>query len=180
MITPERWQRVKAIFLAAQSSALAERAAFLDEACNGDEVVRGEVESLLAADLTNDDFLSAPAYELAAEMLAEEKPEFVAGQAVGPYVILSLLGSGGMGEVYLAHHAKLDRQIALKVISPTFARDEARVRRFAQEARAASALNHPNVCIIHDVGTTKDGRHYMAMEFIDGETLRRRMSKSKL
>ena len=77
MITPERWQRVKAIFLAAQSSAPAERAAFLDEACNGDEDVRGEVESLLAADLTNDDFLSAPAYELAAEMLAEEKPEFV-------------------------------------------------------------------------------------------------------
>jgi serine/threonine protein kinase len=180
MITPARWQRVKAIFLAAQSSAPAERAAFLDEACNGDEVVRGEVESLLAADLTNDDFLSAPAYELAAEMLAEERPEFLAGQAVGPYMILSRLGSGGMGEVYLAHDARLDRQIALKVISPNFARDEARVRRFAKEARAASALNHPNVCVIHEVGTTKDGRHYMAMEFIDGETLRRRMSKRKL
>jgi serine/threonine protein kinase/Tol biopolymer transport system component len=180
MITPERWQRVKAIFLSAQSSAPAERAAFLDQACNGDEVIRGEVESLLAADSTNDDFLSTPAYELAAEMLADEKPEFVAGQTVGPYAILSLLGTGGMGEVYLAHDARLDRQIALKVISPNFARDEARVRRFDQEARAASALNHPNVCVIHEVGTTKDGRHFMAMEFIDGVTLRRRMSQRKL
>ena len=180
MITPERWQRVKAIFLSAQSSAPAERAAFLDQACNGDEVIRGEVESLLAADSTNDDFLSAPAYELAAEMLADEEPEFVAGQTVGPYEILSLLGSGGMGEVYLAHDARLDRQIALKVISPNFARAEARVRRFDQEARAASALNHPNVCVIHEVGTTKDGRHFMAMEFIDGVTLRRRMSQRKL
>ena len=180
MITPERWQRVKAIFLSAQSRAPAKRAAFLDEACKGDEVVRGEVESLLAADSTNDDFLIAPAYELAAEMLAEEEPEFVAGQNVGPYAIRSLLGSGGMGEVYLAHDARLDRQIALKVISPNFARDEARARRFEQEARAASALNHPNVCVVHEVGTTNDGRHYMAMEFIDGVTLRRRMSKRKL
>jgi serine/threonine protein kinase/Tol biopolymer transport system component len=180
MITPERWQRVKALFLSAQSTAPADRAAFLDEACNGDEVVRGEVESLLAADSTNDDFLSAPAYELAAEMLAEEKPEFVPGQTVGPYAILALLGSGGMGEVYLAHDARLDRQIALKVISRNFARDVARVRRFEQEARSASALNHPNVCVIHEVGTTKDGRHYMAMEFIDGVTLRRRISKNKL
>ncbi|HEV7682864.1 MAG TPA: protein kinase [Pyrinomonadaceae bacterium] len=180
MITPERWQRVKAIFLSAQSSAPAERAAFLEEACDGDEVVRVEVESLLAADSTNDDFLSAPAYELAAEMLAEEKPEFVAGEAVGPYTILSLLGAGGMGEVYLAHDPRLDRKIALKVISFNFARDDARVRRFEQEARAASALNHPNVCVIHEVGRTKDGRHYMAMEFIDGVTLRHRMSKRKL
>jgi serine/threonine protein kinase/Tol biopolymer transport system component len=85
-----------------------------------------------------------------------------------------------MGEVYLAHDARLDRQIALKVISPNFAKDEARVRRFDQEARAASALNHPNVCVIHEVGTTKDGRHFMAMEFIDGVTLRRRMSQRKL
>jgi serine/threonine protein kinase/Tol biopolymer transport system component len=180
MITPERWQRVKEIFVSVQSRAPAERAAFLDEACNGDEGIRDEVESLLAADSTNDDFLSAPAYEMAAEMLADEQPEFVAGQTVGPYAIVSLLGSGGMGEVYLAHDARLNRQIALKVISPNFARDEARVRRFDHEARAASALNHPNVCVIHEVGTTKDGRHFMAMEFIDGVTLRQRMSRRKL
>src|SRR4029077_430896 len=142
-------------------------------ACDGDQVIRVEVESLLAADSTNDDFLSAPAYEMAAEMLADQQPEFLAGQTVGPYAIVSLLGCGGMGEVYLAHDARLDRQIALKVISPNFAKDEARVRRFDQEARAASALNHPNVCVIHEVGKTNDGRHFMAMEFIDGVTLRR-------
>jgi eukaryotic-like serine/threonine-protein kinase len=180
MITPERWQRVKAIFISAQSCAPAERAGFLDEECEGDEIIRGEVESLLAADSTNDDFLSEPAYEMAAEMLAEKKPEFVAGQAIGPYTILSHLVSGGMGEIYLARDPRLDRQVALKVISPNFARDEARIRRFDQEARAASALNHPNVCVIHEVGTTKEGRHFMAMEFIDGVTLRRRMSQRKL
>lgn len=180
MTRQERWQRIKAIFLSAQSSAPAKRATFLDEACGGDEFIRSEVESLLAADATNDDFLNAPAYELAAGMLADGNSEFVAGQVVGPYTILSLLGCGGMGEVYLARDTRLPRQIALKLISAEFARDQARVSRFEQEARAASALNHPNVCVIHEVGTTADGRHFMAMEYIDGVTLRRRMSQNKL
>ncbi|HEY6230349.1 MAG TPA: serine/threonine-protein kinase, partial [Pyrinomonadaceae bacterium] len=179
MITPESWQRVKEIFLSAQSKAPAERAAFLDQVCQGDEVIRAEVDSLLAADADNDDFLSAPAYELVAEMLTEEKAEFIPGQKVGPYSIISRLGRGGMGEVYRAHDSRLQRHIALKLISANFAKDEARVRRFAQEARAASALNHPNVCVIHEVGTTDEGRHFMAMEFIEGVTLRRRMSRSK-
>src|ERR1051325_4874004 len=179
MITPESWQRVKEIFLSAQSKAPAERAAFLDQVCQGDEVIRAEVDSLLAADADNDDFLSAPAYELVAEMLTEEKAEFIPGQKVGPYSIISRLGRGGMGEVYRAHDSRLQRHIALKLISANFAKDEARVRRFAQEARAASALNHPNVCVIHEVGTTDEGRHFMAMEFIEGVTLRRRMSRSR-
>jgi len=85
-----------------------------------------------------------------------------------------------LGEVYLAQDVRLDRKIALKVLTWEFARDEDRVRRFEQEARAASALNHPNVCIIHEVGKTADGRHFMAMEFIDGMTLRRRMAQKRL
>ena len=180
MTRDERWQRIKAIFFSAQSIAPAERASFLDEACGADELTRSEVESLLAADEGNDDFLNAPAYEFVAGMLADGDSEFAPGQDVGPYTILSLLGSGGMGEVYLAKDTRLPRQIALKLISADFARDEARVRRFEQEARAASALNHPNVCVIHEVGTTVDGRHFMAMEYIDGVTLRRRMSQRKL
>ncbi len=114
--------------------------------------MRQEVESLLTADETNEDFLGAPAYELMAGVLADEKAEFRAGQVVGPYTILSSLGAGGMGEVYLAKDARLGRKVALKLLPFDFARDHGRVRRFEQEARAASALNHPNVCVIHEIG----------------------------
>jgi serine/threonine protein kinase len=180
MITRERWQRIKAIFDSAQACAPAERASFLDKACGGDESVRREVESLLAADASNEDFLGAPAYEFAAGMLAEREPEFAAGQQIGRYTILSVLGSGGMGEVYLAQDERLGRQIALKLISADFARDEKRVRRFEQEASAALRINHPNVCVIHEIGITKDGRHFIAMEHIEGMTLRDRMTLRQL
>lgn len=172
MITRERWQQIKAIFQSAQECAPAERASFLSQACNADESMRQEVESLLAADETNEGFLGAPAYELMAEALAEEKAEFVAGQKVGPYTILSALGVGGMGQVYLAQDSRLPRMVALKLLSVEVARDERRVRRFEHEAQAASRLNHPNVCMVLEIGTAPDGRRFIAMEHIDGLTLR--------
>ena len=175
MTTKESWQRIKEIFDSAQRCVPAERASFIREACGGDESVRREVESLLAADVTNQDFLGTPAYEFLAGVLAEESEEFVAGQEVGPYTILSSLGSGGMGEVYLAHDRRLGRKIALKLLPSRVAADDQRVRRFEQEARTASALNHPNVCMIHEVGKTEEGRHFIAMEYVDGITLRARM-----
>ena len=98
--------------------------------------------------------------------------EFSAGQKIGPYTILCPLGSGGMGQIYLAEDAKLRRKIALKLISPQFASDPRRVSRFEQEALAASALNHPNICVIHELGITESGRHFIAMEYIQGITLR--------
>jgi serine/threonine protein kinase len=180
MITHERWQRIKAIFYSVQECAPAERADFLNKACGDDEAIRREVESLLAADETNEDFLGAPAYEFAAGMLSDEKAEFAAGENVGPYTILSSLGAGGMGEVYLAQDSRLGRKIALKLLPSDFARDQRRVRRFAQEARAASALSHPNVCVIHEIGQTKDGRHFIAMEYIDVVTLRERIAQKRL
>ncbi len=180
MITREQWQRIKAIFHSAQECAPAERANFLKRACGDDESIRQEVESLLAADETNEDFLGAPAYELMAGVLADGKVEFVAGQEVGPYTILSSLGAGGMGEVYLAKDARLGRKVALKLLPFDFARDHGRVRRFEQEARAASALNHPNVCVIHEIGKTDNGRHFIAMEYIDGTTLRDRMAQKQM
>ncbi|MFZ0751891.1 MAG: serine/threonine-protein kinase, partial [Pyrinomonadaceae bacterium] len=180
MSTWAHWQRIKAIFHSAQECAPADRASFLDSACGGDDSMRQEVESLLAADETNEDFLRTPAYELMAGILTDEKTEFVAGQEVGSYTILSSLGAGGMGQVYLAQDARLPRKVALKLLSAEVARDERRVQRFEQEAQAASRLNHPNVCMILEIGTAPDGRRFIAMEHIDGLTLRDLMEQRPL
>ena len=177
MITHDRWQRIKAIFNSAQDRPPAERTDFLNEVCRDDPSVREEVEALLTADAGNDDFLSSPAYEFAAGMLADEPSEFLAGQKIGRFEILCSLGAGGMGQIYLAHDGNLGRKIALKLIAREFATDTRRVHRFEQEARAASALNHPNVCVIHDVGRTETGRHFIAMEYIQGITLRDQLAR---
>ena len=178
MITHDTWQRIKEIFESAQKLSAAERSDFLDEACGDDASIREEVETLLTADASNEDFLSAPAYEFAASLLAET--EFSAGQKIGPYTILCPLGSGGMGQIYLAEDAKLRRKIAIKLISPQFAGDSSRVGRFEQEALAASALNHPNICVIYELGTTENGRHFIAMEYIQGITLRDQLARGPL
>jgi serine/threonine protein kinase/Tol biopolymer transport system component len=180
MSTWAHWQQIKAIFHSAQECAPADRASFLNSACRDDASMRQEVESLLAADETNEDFLGTPAYELMAGVLANEKTEFVAGQEVGPYTILSSLGDGGMGQVYLAQDARLPRKVALKLLSAEVARDERRVRLFEHEAQAASRLNHPNVCMILEIGTAPDGRRFIAMEHIDGLTLRDLMERRRL
>src|SRR6185369_15846827 len=177
MITHDRWQRIKAIFHSAQDRESAERSDFLNEVCGDDPSLREEVEALLTADAGNDDFLSSPAYEFAAGMLADEPSEFLAGQKIGRFEILCSLGAGGMGQIYLAHDANLGRKIALKLIAREFATDARRVHRFEQEARAASALNHPNVCVIHEIGITETGRHFIAMEFIEGNTLREQLAR---
>ena len=102
-----------------------------------------------------------------------------AGGRLGPYEIIALIGAGGMGEVWLATELRLGRRVALKLLPPDLTRDPARIQRFEQEARAASALNHPNVCTIHALGETNDGQHYIAMEYVEGETLRRRLATSR-
>jgi serine/threonine protein kinase len=177
MITDDRWTRIKEIFNSAQDRPPAERSAFLNEVCGDDPPVREEVEALLLADADNDDFLSAPAYEFAAGMLASEASEFKPGQKIGRFEIQCLLGAGGMGQIYLAYDENLGRKIALKLIAREFATDARRVHRFEQEARAASALNHPNVCVIHEIGITETGRHFIAMEFIEGNTLREQLAR---
>jgi serine/threonine protein kinase len=176
----DRWQQIKDIFHSALERTPAARADFLKEVCGDDAAMREDVEALLLADADNEHFLSSPAYEFAAGMLASEESEFSVGQKVGRYEILSALGSGGMGQIYLAYDAQLGRKIALKLISPEFATDPRRVHRFEQEARAASSLNHPNVCVIHEIGTTDNGRHFIAMEYIDGITLRDQLASGPL
>jgi serine/threonine protein kinase len=99
---------------------------------------------------------------------------------LGPYEVLSLIGAGGMGEVWLATELRLGRKVALKLLPPDLTRDSSRILRFEQEARAASALNHHNVCTIHALDQTNEGQHYIAMEYVEGETLRRRLTTARL
>jgi Tol biopolymer transport system component/predicted Ser/Thr protein kinase len=179
-MTPERWQTVKEVLESALERTPEERSVFLERACAGDEELRKEVESLIASHEKTGNFIDVPPFEAAAQLLAEEKPELTHGHRFGHYKILYLLGAGGMGEVYLAQDEKLGRQIALKLLPALFTRDEDRLRRFEQEARAASALNHPNVCVIHEVGETAEGRDYIAMEYIDGVTLRQHITEARL
>lgn len=175
----DRRDRIKDLFHRALELPAADRREFLSNACAGDMSICDEVESLVRAHSSADDFLEVPAYEMAAESFAREITEMSPGQRLGPYTVLSSLGFGGMGEVYLARDERLDRKVALKLLAWEFARDEKRVLRFEQEARAVSALNHPNVCVIHEIGRAENGRHFMAMEFIDGITLRLRMAQKQ-
>ena len=175
-MTPARWRQVKEVFADAVKLAATERAAFLSQACSDDEL-RSEVEALLASDDLAHSFMETPAVATVARSLIGETVELAAGEFVGPYEIVRALRGGGMGEVYLARDPRLSRLTVLKLLPIDFAKDEQRVRRFAQEPRAASALNHPNICVIYEVGQTLDGRDFIAMEYIAGITLRERIAQ---
>ena len=178
-MTPERWQRVNELFHCALEREPTQRAAFLDQACADDPELRKEVESLIGSNENSESFIEAPGFGAAAQLLAEQSPDLSAGQRIGHYKILSLLGRGGMGEVYLAHDTTLGRKVAIKLLPASLTKDEVRVRRFEQEARAASALNHPNIVTIHEVGK-EDVTHFIVNEFIDGETLRQKMDDARM
>ena len=178
----ERWKQVDQLFHAALERKPEERLTFLKAACAGRDSLRHEVEVLLAAHDEAGSFMEAPALAVEARGLAVDKrsPEMplATGETISHYRIISSLGSGGMGVVYLAEDTSLGRKIALKLLPTEFTTDSDRVRRFQQEARAASALNHPNILIIHEIGQAED-RHFIASEFIAGETLRQRMSDAQ-
>jgi eukaryotic-like serine/threonine-protein kinase len=183
MITHDRWRQVKEIFESAQAMDPAERSNYLNEICGDDESLRKDVEDLLIADASNEDFLVTPALDFVWGMMADEPnatSEFVDGQKVGRYTIRYRLGAGGMGQIYLAEDEKLGRKVALKFISREFATDPRRVLRFEQEARAVSSLNHPNVCVVHETGVTESNRHFIAMEHIQGSTLREKLRSGTL
>jgi serine/threonine protein kinase len=167
----ERWQQVEEVLQAALDRRPQERAAFLDEACAGDRELKAEAASLLDAYDEASDFLEQPAIAEDARVLVGELPDTNIGRIVGPYRIIERLGAGGMSEVYLAQDTRLGRLVALKMLPSYFVSDETRLNRFQREARAASALNHPNVLTIHEVGATED-THFIATEFIDGQTIR--------
>src|SRR5262245_1129539 len=170
----ERWQQIEKLYYAALGRGVNERMAFLADACGGDEELYREVESLLAVHEQAEGFLATTALEVAAQVIAEDQSQNMVGRMISHYQVLSLLGAGGMGEVYLAEDTRLWRKIALKMLPQKFTQDHERVERFQQEARTASSLNHPNILTIYEIGEF-DGRHFIATEFIDGQTLRRLM-----
>jgi eukaryotic-like serine/threonine-protein kinase len=165
-MTSERWRQVEAVYHSAAERGLSERGAFLDEACHGDEALRREVESLLAQETSAGILLERPVWEPAANSSAS----VAAGTELGVYRIESILGEGGMGVVYRAFDTKLNRSVAVKVLSGEWA-DAAARRRFQREAQTASSLNHPHILTVHDAGEL-DGRQYLVTELVDGGTLR--------
>ena len=175
----QRWRQIDELFQAAVELNPEQRASFLEDACAGDHALRSEVESMLASDSDGWDFVEKPALEVAAALLVDEQPQFAAGDTIGHYRIINAIGRGGMGEVYLAQDERLGRKVALKLLPADVTGDQSRMRRFQQEARAASALNHPNIITIYDINEL-DGRCFIASEFIEGETLRHRLSHQRM
>ena len=178
-MTPERWQEIEAVLQGALDRPPLERASFLDDACAGDEELKEEANSLISAYDEAGDFIEQPAIAQDARVLVGGDTDENIGREIGPYRIIERLGAGGMGEVYLAQDARLSRLVALKILPAYFASDDARLRRFQSEARAASALNHPNILTIHEVGESEDFR-FIATEFIDGQTIRELIAKADL
>ena len=176
---PELLQKIDQVFQSALDLAPGRRAIFLDEACAGDSELRREVESLLKAHEDAGDFIEDSASDVAAKLLAEKQTLVRPGQVVGQYLVEALLGAGGMGEVYLAQDKRLGRRVALKILPASFTHDANRLRRFEQEARAASALNHPNIITIYEI-TKVNSTHVIASEFVKGETLRNRLAHDGL
>ncbi len=178
-MTPERWQQVKEIFDSAIKYLPEHRPAFISQACGGDDELRSEVESLITSHEKEGSFIDEPAYYAAAELLANERSELPTGDTIGNYEVLSFISRGGMGEVYLAQDKRLNRKVALKLLPSAFTKDNDRLRRFEQEARAASALNHPNIITIYEIFQA-NSTHVIATEFVEGETLRHRLGRSSL
>jgi len=146
-MTPERWQEVKQNFQSAIERPPDERDPFLARACQDNPTLRSEVESLIASHDQAGDSIEAMAAEAATEVLADDRA--IVGKQIGHYQVLNRIGRGGMGEVFLAQDTNLGRKVALELLRTEFTRNEERLRRFRQEARAASSLNHPNILTTH-------------------------------
>ena len=172
-MTPERYQQIGRLYHDAVSLEPAQRVSFLQEAGAEDEELRQAVERLLAADdqAQAEDFIVNPAMQVAAKMLAQGRGKNLVGHSFNHYQILSVLGEGGMGEVYRARDTRLDRAVAIKVLPASFASDPDRLRRFELEAKAIGALNHPNILTIHDTGAHQ-GTPYIVTELLEGRELK--------
>src|SRR5262245_15691141 len=180
----QRWQQIETLYYAALERAPDERAAFLAETCADDSGLRREVEELLRYDGTEGSFMQDNALAVAAQALdlnelSQTAPQLFPGQGIGAYKILALLGRGGMGVVYRARDERLRREVAIKVLPASLAQDADRLRRFEQEAHATSALNHPNILTIYDIGT-QDGAPFIVAELLEGEELRAQLESGAL
>ena len=170
----EKWQKVREIFDSALRREPEERRRFIHEACGGDKTLLAEVESLLSSLDSAESFMETPAVAKVADVIEAETKKLEAGKSFGHYEIIKQIGEGGMGEVYLAEDTRLERKTAIKILPGNVAQDEERMQRFVREAKSASALNHPNIITIYEIGET-DNTHFIATEYIEGDTLRERL-----
>ncbi|MBS1809260.1 MAG: protein kinase [Acidobacteria bacterium] len=178
---PELWEEIERLYHDALNQPAERRDAFLEAVCAGKPALRREVTALLDCDEQATQFLEAPALAVVAKQLAGQEnlvaAQPVAGRKVGAYELLAPLGKGGMSEVYLARDPRLGRQVALKLLPPAFTADPERIRRLEQEARSLSALNHPNIVTIYEIGRAAD-EHYIVEEFVAGKTLRQLLTEA--
>ena len=174
-MNPQRWREIDRLLSEALKREPGEREHFLHQSCAGDDELLKEVSLLLEAHDRAGSFMEEPALDQAARL----PPPSLIGRNIGPFEILSLLGRGGMGEVYKVRDERLDRVNALKVLPPEVARDPDRLHRFKREAKAASALNHPNIATIYEIGYS-DGIQWIAMELVEGQTLAERIKDRPL
>ncbi|MGE5209037.1 MAG: protein kinase domain-containing protein, partial [Alphaproteobacteria bacterium] len=171
--------QVNDLFQSVADRAPEERTTYLQAACQGDEALRREVESLIASYERAENFIETPVFEVAPELLTSERTGAMVGESVAHYRIESLIGVGGMGEVYLARDERLGRKVALKFLPERLTADKRQLSRFKSEARAASALNHPNILTVYEIGV-EGNRHFIATEFIEGVTLRSALSPGRM
>ncbi len=179
MMNPEQWQQVKAIFDAALKREPSELSAFLDKVCGDDEFLRREVETLLASSEHTGSFMERAAVSEIAEVIVGEDKNLQISENLNHYRILSHLGAGGMGEVYLAEDTKLNRFVALKLLPTFLSSDQNANRRLLREARTAATLDHPHICQIHEIAEA-DGRFFIVMQFCEGETLAEKLERETL
>src|SRR5213594_148418 len=179
LMEPGRWGRITDIYHATIARPPEERASFLGEECHGDESLRKQVEAMVKSHERSGDFIESPAFAVAPELLTDEAMGDLIGQVIGHYRIESLLGVGGMGEVYLARDEQLGRKVALKLLPEHMTPNETQLSRFKTEARAASALNHPNILTVYEIAAEGD-RQFIATEFIEGMTLRALLARGRM
>jgi serine/threonine protein kinase/Tfp pilus assembly protein PilF len=178
-MTPARFQTIEEIFLAALEQEPDQVSAFLERACDGDAVLRREVEALLASDQRAGRFIERSTVGLATKIIQNRQAYSLVGQTIGHYQIAAPIGTGGMGEVYLATDIIAGRKAALKLLPLRFTGDAERLKRFQQEERAVVGLNHPNILTVYEIGEDHS-IHYIASELIEGETLRERPTRGRM
>jgi serine/threonine protein kinase len=178
-MTPARFQTIEQIFLAAVEQSPGQVSAFLDTACDGDDGLRREVEALLASDQRAGPFIEKSTVRLASKIIQNQQADSLVGRTFGHYKISKPIGTGGMGEVYLATDMTAGRKAALKLLPMRFTGHAERLKRFQQEAHAVVALNHPNILTVYEIGEDHS-THYIASELIEGETLRQRLGRGRI
>src|SRR5437667_4458754 len=178
-MTPAQLQTIEEIFHAALNQEPEKVARFVETACEGDELLRDKVEALLASRQRVGNFIETSAVGIATRIIENEQADLLVGQTFGHYKISKRIGTGGMGEVYLATDVTASRKAALKLLPMRFTGDANRLKRFQQEARAVVALNHPNILTVYEIGEDHS-THYIASELIEGETLRQRLARGRM